>query len=578
MSRTPRFQGANNRVPDDWLNCPAIAAKVIGETFIVFKTPLDSRYDAVIEDNLRLHPDAVFEAATAMNVQLGLWIDLTITHRYYDKEIVKSKCDYKKIGLGPHPPTEAEVCTFLESCRDFKADHPSSMIGVHCTHGHNRTGFLVVSYLVRELNLTLEDAVAEFARVRPPGIYKKSFMDELFRRYGNGRSHGRILENPEWRAGNSAPTRHQSMSPVNIEPPVFMKGVPGIEPLTDQEVAAEIWGRMRQIFPLSKEGYFPGSQPVSMDQCNMHELEERHYRVSWKADGTRYMMYIDDHSCIYFIDRQNRIFDTKRRWAPAGAPRLRNTLLDGEMTTAQNGVHWPFYLVYDVMWAEDKILTASPFSERYTFLETIVDRYNNDLFSVRPKPYNDISEAYRLQSIRFQHENKFSHDGLIFQPWNDEYRSGRHYNLLKWKPKEQNSIDFKLDIDREKKKGMLKVVDYSGRLEVFDYIQVTEKIERLDGKIIECRRDDNREWRLMKVRDDRTFPNSLKTAKRVLDSIENPVTRGDLFQIIDGLIGRERLNPPEDHQFQPRDDLAHQRRGLKRSREGQRTEPNKRGR
>jgi len=32
---------------------------------------------------------------------------------------------------------------------------------------------------------------------------------------------------------------------------------------------------------------FPGSQPVSMDVQNIGLLNQRPYKVSWKADGTR---------------------------------------------------------------------------------------------------------------------------------------------------------------------------------------------------------------------------------------------------------------------------------------------------
>ena len=35
---------------------------------------------------------------------------------------------------------------------------------------------------------------------------------------------------------------------------------------------------------------FPGSQPVSLARDNMHELASREYHVTWKADGTRYML------------------------------------------------------------------------------------------------------------------------------------------------------------------------------------------------------------------------------------------------------------------------------------------------
>ena len=36
---------------------------------------------------------------------------------------------------------------------------------------------------------------------------------------------------------------------------------------------------------------FAGSQPVSMDVQNIRLLNEKPYRVSWKADGTRCSSY-----------------------------------------------------------------------------------------------------------------------------------------------------------------------------------------------------------------------------------------------------------------------------------------------
>lgn len=36
---------------------------------------------------------------------------------------------------------------------------------------------------------------------------------------------------------------------------------------------------------------FPGAQPVSMDTNNIMFIRQKPYRVSWKADGTRYYVY-----------------------------------------------------------------------------------------------------------------------------------------------------------------------------------------------------------------------------------------------------------------------------------------------
>ena len=47
---------------------------------------------------------------------------------------------------------------------------------------------------------------------------------------------------------------------------------------------------------------FPGGQPVSLDRVNMGQLKERRYMVSWKADGTRYMLLLCKWG-TYLIDR-----------------------------------------------------------------------------------------------------------------------------------------------------------------------------------------------------------------------------------------------------------------------------------
>ena len=54
---------------------------------------------------------------------------------------------------------------------------------------------------------------------------------------------------------------------------------------------------------------FPGSQPVSLDRSNLTLLLQEPYTVSWKADGTRYLMAILS-SGVYLTDRDYRIFKT----------------------------------------------------------------------------------------------------------------------------------------------------------------------------------------------------------------------------------------------------------------------------
>ncbi len=47
---------------------------------------------------------------------------------------------------------------------------------------------------------------------------------------------------------------------------------------------------------------FPGGQPVSLDRANLGKLREKRYWVTWKADGTRYMLLLCKWG-VYLIDR-----------------------------------------------------------------------------------------------------------------------------------------------------------------------------------------------------------------------------------------------------------------------------------
>lgn len=48
--------------------------------------------------------------------------------------------------------------------------------------------------------------------------------------------------------------------------------------------------------------YFPGGQPVSLDRANLGKLRQMRYWVTWKADGTRYMLLLCQWA-VYLIDR-----------------------------------------------------------------------------------------------------------------------------------------------------------------------------------------------------------------------------------------------------------------------------------
>ncbi|XP_034938933.1 mRNA-capping enzyme-like [Chelonus insularis] len=555
-------------IPPRWLHCPRKSIGLINNKFLAFKTPLSEAFNSQVSEECRFSVNMLFASLKSQRLKMGLLIDLTNTNRFYNKADVEAhSCHYYKLQCRGHgeTPTIKQTKVFIEICKNFIAQNPSEIIGVHCTHGFNRTGFLLISYLIESGTFNLDAAVNEFSSIRPPGIYKEDYIKELYRRYDDESYAPPAPPSPAWcleyddsrgdekeheQFGSRKHTRRRKEHIVKN--PVFMAGVPGVVPVQDLVKVAGIQKRVQEMCQWNRNG-FPGSQPVSMDWENIVLLNIKPYRVSWKADGTRYMMLIQADNEVFFIDRDNSVFQVSGLVFPH--PRdlsrnLKDTLLDGEMVIDKaNGTEYPRYLVYDViMYDGNDVSKKSFFPDRYTIIEREVmgGRYRalkesriyreQEPFSVRQKQFWDITQVNSLLSEKFTKQLGHEPDGLIFQPSKEPYISGTAAEVLKWKPLSLNSVDFKLKIVVESGMGIVprKIghLYVGGLKKPFDYIKITTEIKDLNNKIIECKFE-NGHWVFMRQRTDKSFPNSFTTAQSVCQSIRAPVTSEDLCDYIE---------------------------------------------
>ncbi|XP_050441542.1 mRNA-capping enzyme-like [Adelges cooleyi] len=587
MSGSRRYGGAGSSyssygppVPDRWLRCPRKSFTPVTDKFLALKTPLDSKYDEKVPIQYRFNIEMLFLSLSNMKINLGLWIDLTKTSRFYDKsEIEKMECTYVKIPCAGHeqPPTREQAQLFVDICSKFISKNPLKSIGVHCTHGFNRTGFMIATYLIEVLDFDVTSALAQFAAARPPGIYKQDYIVELFQRYSDEEP---ILapELPDWcieteeeihQSKNESTSRYKRdnqdsndrkdhenynkrgrRGEINNKNPVFMEGVSGVTAILDQPKLSTIQRKVQDLCNWKKSG-FPGSQPVSMDINNMKLLHTKPYRVTWKADGTRYMMFIQAENEVYFIDRDNSVFevvDLKFFHRKNLDHHLKDTLLDGEMIIDKvDNQNFPRYLVYDVVAFEGYDIGNQPFwPNRLKLIEIDIIKPRHQAivsgrldktrepFSIRLKQFYDITASDKLLG-NFSKNLSHEPDGLIFQPSSDPYVAGTCPEVLKWKPLELNSVDFKLKIVTEGGTGMLESkVGYlyvGGKHEPFARIKYNKELKNMDGKIIECKFD-NGNWKFMRERTDKSFPNAFKTAIAICHSIEQPVTKEILLKCI----------------------------------------------
>ena len=250
----------------------------------------------------------------------------------------------------------------------------------------------------------------------------------------------------------------------------FMEGVTGVELMTEKAKVNELQHIIQDMCCWEKTG-FPGAQPVSMDRQNIRLLHRKPYKVSWKADGTRYMMLILKECEVYFFDRDNSCFKVDNLRFPHVkdlTKHVNNTLLDGEMVIdIVNGANVPRYLVYDIIQYENVNFRIKSFEDRLIAIKHyvigprheamrrgIINR-TYESFSVRNKDFWDVTQAAALLGPKFAQQLSHEPDGLIFQPKLDPYEGGRCDDILKWKPADQNSVDFQMVISEETGIGLV---------------------------------------------------------------------------------------------------------------------------
>lgn len=167
------------KIPVGWLPYSPIGHQVPGTRFIAFKVPLR---ECFVD---KLKPEDRFTISILLDrvPELGLIIDLTQTIKYYNKdEILDRGVDYVKISTpGQAVPLQQYVDRFFEVVDYYLDTHKEddSLIGVHCTHGVNRTGYMLCRYLIQRLGYSYEEAVNAVGTARGHMIERSPYLASL---------------------------------------------------------------------------------------------------------------------------------------------------------------------------------------------------------------------------------------------------------------------------------------------------------------------------------------------------------------------------------------------------------------
>ncbi|KAG7231415.1 hypothetical protein INR49_011956 [Caranx melampygus] len=176
--------GKKNGIPDRWLEYKAVGRRLHGSRFIAFKVPLNQHLNRQLQHSDVFGPWELLDAVSREKQELGQIIDLTFTTRYYNlKDLPESLMFVKIFTAGHEVPSDDTILNFKRAVRRFLRDNADNdkLIGVHCTHGLNRTGYLICRYLIDVDGMDPKEAVQLFNSARGHNIERENYLDDLQR-------------------------------------------------------------------------------------------------------------------------------------------------------------------------------------------------------------------------------------------------------------------------------------------------------------------------------------------------------------------------------------------------------------
>ncbi|XP_008569404.1 PREDICTED: RNA/RNP complex-1-interacting phosphatase isoform X6 [Galeopterus variegatus] len=171
-----------NHVPERWKDYLPVGQRMPGTRFIAFKVPLQKSFEEKLAPEERFSPLDLFNKIREQNEELGLIIDLTYTQRYYKPEDLPETIPYLKIfTVGHRVPDDDTILKFKCAVNGFLKENKDNdkLIGVHCTHGLNRTGYLICRYLIDVEGMRPDDAIELFNRCRGHCLERQNYIEDL---------------------------------------------------------------------------------------------------------------------------------------------------------------------------------------------------------------------------------------------------------------------------------------------------------------------------------------------------------------------------------------------------------------
>ena len=266
---------------------------------------------------------------------------------------------------------------------------------------------------------------------------------------------------------------------------------------------------------------FPGPQPISIERRHFQLLKKDKYMVCEKTDGLRVMLV----STMFESKRLVALVDRAFRYEEISLSIPRDTVLDCELIGT-------LILAYDGVMIRGEDIRQKNLTERLaaiTSVSKMVLRTTKDKYSIKAKKMLPIADVKTVLDTEYPYET----DGLVFTPIYEPVRLGTHETMFKWKPRKKITIDFLVRHDGNymdrgfhgKEPVMMMYIAEKDKLReicMFNTIGGYKNLEQYEGKIVECSYGDVG-WQFEKIREDKTYPNNMRTYQRTCVNIREDI-------------------------------------------------------
>ena len=290
---------------------------------------------------------------------------------------------------------------------------------------------------------------------------------------------------------------------------------------------------------------FPGPQPISNRTSSIFP----YYRKKRNMLYVKRLM-VNDHMMVAttctkgrneMCVRQQKLSKCFQFQLHCKSSVFDGTILDGEL-------YGDTFLVYDTVMIEGTVVGHLDLMKRLDAARGVMKSIiymKSDKFRLKCKTFHEMRDFGKFMD-EYLPTVQQKVDGLVFTPVNEPIRLGTHETMFKWKPQEQNTVDFLMKWEPSRETPGFKPGRPTWRLYVQEkgklYLEGEIPPDKADdipilenGAILECmymERDTPMWWKPLLKREDKDYPNNRRTFYRTLVNITEDIKMTDFLRCI----------------------------------------------